>query len=63
MACTASRVAIVPSGRAAEFCRPLPIAELARDPAISPPERMELVDLLVRLGIVTVGDFAALPEG
>src|ERR1700712_674166 len=54
--------AIVPSGRAAEFCRPLPIAELARDPAIAPPERMELVDLLIRLGITTAGDFATLPD-
>ncbi|WP_029135671.1 DNA polymerase Y family protein [Nakamurella lactea] len=53
---------IVPVGDAAEFCAGLPIAELARDPAISPPERAGLVDLLVRLGITTVGAFAALPQ-
>ncbi len=58
----ARRQKIVPAGRSADFCKSLPIAELARDPAIAPPERMELVDLLIRLGIATVGDFAALPE-
>ncbi len=58
----ARQVAIVPIGGSAEFCAPLPVAELARDPAISPPERRELVDLLVRLGITTAGAFAALPE-
>ena len=58
----ARQVTIVPAGRAAEFCRPLPIVELARDPAIAPPDRMELVDLLIRLGITTAGAFAALPE-
>ena len=35
----AHRGTIVPPGRSAEFCAPLPITELARDPAISPPER------------------------
>ncbi|WP_230314001.1 Y-family DNA polymerase [Nakamurella alba] len=58
----ARRARIVPPGGSADFCAPLPIAELAREPAISPPERAELVDLLVRLGIRTVGGFAALPE-
>ena len=50
-------------GGSAEFCAPLPITELARDPAISPPERAALADLLIRLGITTAGAFAALPEG
>ena len=45
-----------------QFCAPLPITELARDPAISPPERAALTDLLIRLGITTAGAFAALPE-
>ncbi|MEP6561702.1 MAG: DNA polymerase Y family protein [Nakamurella sp.] len=54
---------IVPPGRSAEFCAPLPISELARDPAISPPERAALADLLIRLGITTAGAFAAMPEG
>ena len=58
----ARQVVIVPPGRSARFCRPLPVVELARDPAIAPPERMELVDLLLRLGITTAGAFAALPE-
>lgn len=54
---------IVPVGGAAEFCAELPIAELARDPAIAPPERAQLVDLLIRLGIRTAGALAALPQG
>lgn len=58
----ARQVVIVPPGGSAQFCARLPIAELARDPAISPPQRWELVDLLVRLGITTAGAFAALPE-
>ncbi len=58
----ARQVTIVPPGRSAEFCSALPIAELARDPAIAPPDRSELVDLLLRLGIATAGAFAALPE-
>lgn len=53
---------IVPVGGDQEFCAGLSIAELARDPAIAPPERADLIDLLIRLGITTVGAFAALPE-
>jgi len=53
---------IVPEGGDREFCAGLPIVELAREPAIAPPERADLVDLLIRLGITTVGAFAALPE-
>lgn len=53
---------IIPPGRSAAFCAELPIVELARDPAIAPPERAQLVDLLIRLGITTAGAFAALPE-
>ncbi|HEY5116298.1 MAG TPA: DNA polymerase Y family protein [Nakamurella sp.] len=59
----AHRGMIVPPGGSAEFCAALPITELARDPAISPPERAALADLLIRLGITTAGAFAALPEG
>jgi protein ImuB len=58
----ARQVRIVPTGGDGAFCAGLPISELARDPAISPPDRMELVDLLVRLGITTAGAFAALPD-
>lgn len=53
---------VVPVGGDREFCAGLPIAELAREPALAPPERAQLVDLLTRLGIDTVGAFAALPE-
>ncbi len=52
---------IIPPGGDAVFCARLPIVELARDPAIASPERMQLVDLLMRLGITTAGAFAALP--
>lgn len=58
----ARRSAIVPPGRAAEFCDRLPVTELSAEPAISPPERELLTDLLIRLGITTCGAFAALPE-
>ena len=58
----AHRGTIVPPGGSAAFCAALPITELARDPAISPPERAALTDLLIRLGITTAGAFAALPE-
>ena len=58
----ARQVAIVPVGGSATFCARLPIAELGREPAIAPPERTELVDLLIRLGITTAGAFAALPD-
>jgi protein ImuB len=58
----ARQTTIVPPGESGKFCAPLPIAELARDPAIAPADRAELVDLLVRLGITTAGAFAALPE-
>ncbi len=53
---------IVPESGDQEFCAALPIVELARDSAIAPPERADLIDLLIRLGITTVGAFAALPE-
>jgi protein ImuB len=43
---------VVPPGDAAAFLAPLPITAL---------ERSELVDVLVRLGIRTLGRFAALP--
>lgn len=45
----------------AVFCAGLPISELARDPAIAPPQWGELIGLLQRLGITTAGAFAALP--
>ena len=58
----ARRAALVPAGGSAEFCAPLPIAVLAAEPAIAGDERPELVDLLVRLGLTTLGAYASLPE-
>lgn len=52
---------LVPGGAGAAFLAPLPVAELAAEPSTSSPERAELVDLLRRLGLRTIGDFAALP--
>ncbi|WP_433302623.1 DNA polymerase Y family protein [Actinoplanes sp. CA-030573] len=45
---------IIPPGETAAFLAGMPIAAL---------ERPELVDLLKRLGVQTLGDFAALPAG
>lgn len=52
--------AIVPRGSGAQFLAPLPVAELSAEPSLAAPERVDLVDLLVRLGLRTVGDFGAL---
>lgn len=51
---------IVESGADAAFLAPLPIRELATEPSLSGEGRDELADLLRRLGIRTVGQFAAL---
>ncbi len=56
----ARRAQIVASGAAANFLAPLAVSELAVEPSLAPPERAELVDLLHRLGLRRVGDFAAL---
>jgi protein ImuB len=48
----------VEPGRAADFLAPLPVTELDQPGA----DRAELVDLLRRLGLKTLGAFAALPE-
>ncbi len=52
--------AIVPPGGGARFLAPLPVRELALEPSLSAPERIDLVDLLHRLGLRRIGDFAAL---
>lgn len=54
----AHRSALVERGASAEFLGPLCIAELDQPGA----SRAELVDLLRRLGLHTLGSFAALPE-
>ncbi|WP_244976119.1 DNA polymerase Y family protein [Nocardia huaxiensis] len=56
----ARRATIVPPGKGAEFLAPLPVSELAVEPALAAPERADLVDLLRRLGLRRIGDFAAL---
>jgi protein ImuB len=63
VAVLASRLGtVVPLTSSPQFCAPLPIGMLAVEPAIAGEERPQLVDLLVRLGIGTLGDFAALPD-
>ncbi|MEJ8280310.1 DNA polymerase Y family protein [Pseudonocardia spirodelae] len=49
----------VPPGRSAEFLAPLEVAELDRDPDV---DRAALVDLLRRLGLRSLGAFAAIAE-
>ncbi|BCK58492.1 DNA polymerase Y family protein [Nocardia wallacei] len=56
----ARRAAIVPPGTGARFLAPLPVRELAAEPSLAAPERADLVDLLHRLGLRRIGDFAAL---
>ncbi|MFD7842127.1 DNA polymerase Y family protein [Nocardia sp. NPDC059764] len=56
----ARRATLVPSGKGAEFLAPMPISELAGEPVLAAPQRVELVDLLYRLGLRRIGDFAAL---
>ncbi|MFT3899488.1 MAG: DNA polymerase Y family protein [Gordonia sp. (in: high G+C Gram-positive bacteria)] len=56
----ARRERFVPPGGDAEFLAPLPIRELAVEPALGGDTRDELVDLLWRLGLRTVGAFAGL---
>lgn len=51
---------IVALGADAEFLAGLPIRELATEPSLSGDGRPELADLLRRLGIRTLGQFAAL---
>lgn len=51
---------VEPGGDAA-WLAPLPVAELAVEPCFGEPERVELVDLLRRLGITTIGAFAGFP--
>ena len=53
---------IVPPGGDAEFLSGLSIRHLAAEPSLSGQGRGELADLLWRLGIRTLGQFAALPR-
>lgn len=51
---------IVASGEDASFLSDLSIRQLATEPALAAPERDALTDLLWRMGIRTLGQFAAL---
>ncbi|WP_280426723.1 DNA polymerase Y family protein [Nocardia carnea] len=51
---------LVPPGRDAQFLAPLPITELAAESGPAEKERAALLDLLHRLGLRRIGDFAAL---
>jgi protein ImuB len=51
---------VIPAGGDARFLAVLSIRQLAAEPSLSGPGREELTDLLWRLGIRTIGQFAAL---
>lgn len=51
---------LVPPGGDEEFLAPLSISEICLEPSLAAPERVDLVDLLKRLGLRTIGAFAAL---
>lgn len=52
---------VVPPGGSAEFLAPLSLGELVHVTTGPGAEVMDLVDLLLRLGVRTLGDLAALP--
>jgi protein ImuB len=51
---------IVEPGQDAQFLSPLSIRQLATEPSLTAPDRADLADLLWRMGIRTIGQFAAL---
>ncbi|MGI9123742.1 MAG: DNA polymerase Y family protein [Mycobacterium sp.] len=53
---------VLESGGDAEFLSGLPIRQLSAEPSLSGPGRTELADLLWRMGIRTIGQFAELPR-
>ncbi|MFC8179172.1 DNA polymerase Y family protein [Rhodococcus sp. NPDC057297] len=59
----ARHAVIVPRGGGARYLAPLPVSELAAEPSLAAAGREDLIDLLRRLGLRTVGDFAALTPG
>ncbi|MDT7559890.1 MAG: protein ImuB [Pseudonocardiales bacterium] len=56
----AHRGVVVEQGRTEEFLGPLPVDELDREPGV---DRAELIDLLRRLGLRSLGAFGRLPAG
>ncbi len=59
-ALAARRGVVVPPGGSAAFLAPLPIAELGAEPALAGDDRTDLLDLLRRLGLRSIGAFAEL---
>jgi protein ImuB len=59
---TARPTLVIPPGRTAEFLAGQPVSVLAGQP-VSVPAGQDLVGLLNRLGLRTLGDLAALPVG
>ena len=53
---------VVEPGEDARFLSALSIRQLATEPSLSGPGRDDLADLLWRMGIRTIGQFAALPR-
>jgi protein ImuB len=53
---------VVEPGKDARFLSALSIRQLATEPSLSGPGRDDLADLLWRMGIRTIGQFAALPR-
>src|ERR1700756_3879152 len=53
---------IVQAGGDARFLSALSIRQLATEPSLSGPGRDDLADLLWRMGVRTIGQFAALPR-
>lgn len=53
---------VIGPGRDREYLDPLSIRQLSAEPALSAPGRDDLVDLLWRMGIRTIGGFAELPR-
>lgn len=58
----AKRARLVEPGDDARFLASLPVSVLTDEPALAAPGRSDLVDLLRRMGIRTLGGFAALPR-
>ncbi len=56
----ARHAALVPPGDGAKFLASLSIREMAAEPSLCHPQREDLVDLLWRMGIRTIGAFAEL---
>ncbi len=54
---------VLEPGQDAAFLSELSVMHLSTEPSLSGPGRSDLVDLLWRMGIRTIGQFAALPRG